>query len=212
MSTHIHGSAELARTAAEPHDVVLQALDADPLTAVAWTSAHLVAVDQVLYGAMRRHVPRARTRLRLVRQVDRDLQRAVCRLDRRLTGDHHLAELPVEQLAHEVRTCLHEHAQVESTVLDALVDELSEDHLQRLTLRLNDVMATAPTRPHPHTRHTPLSGLVARIDAEVDRARDLMDNRVVDTGRPRRAVRPLGRWGAYLTGTPYASSGADRPR
>jgi hypothetical protein len=212
MSTHVHGSTALARTAAEPHDVVLQALDEDPLAAVAWTSAHLVAVDQVLYRAMRRHVPGARARLRLVREVDRDLQRAACRLDRRLTGDHHLAELPVEQLAEQVRTCLHEHAQVESTVLEALAEALPEDDLQQLAVRMSDVMATAPTRPHPHTRHTPLSGLIARIDAEVDRVRDVMDNRVVATGRPRRAVRPLGRWGAYLTGTPYASSGADRRR
>jgi hypothetical protein len=212
MSTHIPDSAELARSAAEPHDVVLQALETDPLAAVAWTSAHLVAVDQVLYAAMRRRVRGSRPRLRLARKVDRDLQRAVCRLDRRLTGDHHLAELPVEQLADEVRACLHEHAQVERTVLDALAAELSVDDLQQLAARLTVALATAPTRPHPHTRHTPLSGLVARIDAEVDRARDLMDNRVVDTGRPRRAVRPLGRWGAYLTGTPYASSGADRPR
>lgn len=207
MSTHSASSTALTRTVAEPHDIVRQALDDDPLTAIAWTSAHLVAADQVLYTAMSRRVTGSRARLRLVRQVDRDVQRAICRLDRRLTGDHHLAELPVEQLADEVRAALHEHEQVEQVVLEALSEVMSEQDLQRLAGRLTDVMATAPTRPHPHTRHTPLAGLVSRIDAEVDRVRDVMDNRVVATGRQRRAARPLGRWGCYLTGTPYASAG-----
>lgn len=206
MSTHSATSAALTRSVAEPHDVVLQALDADPMTAIAWTSAHLVAVDQVLYAAMHRRVAGARPRLRHAREVDRDLQRAICRLDRRLTGDHHLAGLPVETLADEVRAALHRHDQVEHTVLEALSQVLSERDLQGLALRLDEVMTTAPTRPHPHTRHTPLSRLVSRIDAEVDRVRDVMDNRVVATGRPRRAARPLGRWGCYLTGTPYASA------
>jgi hypothetical protein len=211
MSTHSASSTALTRTAVEPHEVVLEALDSDPLTAIAWTSGHLVAVDQVLYAAMRRRVAGAGPQLRVVRDVDRDLQRALCRLDRRLTGDHHLAELPVEQLADEVRAQLQVHEQAERSVLDVLSGVLSEGDLELLVDRLGQVMATAPTRPHPHTRHTPLSGLVARIDAEVDRVRDVMDNRVVTTGRPRRQVRPLGRWGCYLTGTPYASA-PDAPR
>ncbi len=55
----------------------------------------------------------------------------------------------------------------------------------------------------PLTGHMPLAGLVGRLDACVDRVRDLMDNRVVPTPRRSRTARQPGRWGCYLMGTPY---------
>lgn len=217
-----NGSRQLALRAAvtEPHARALEALDGDapdvPI-AVAWCSAHLVAADRMLYAAVQRRVPDGRRLVRGARQIDHTLQQAVCRLDRRLTGDQHLADVPVAVLVDQVRELLQAHADAEHQlvlVLEALLDRPEQ---QQLAASLSAATGDAPTRPHPHTRHTPASGLVARVDAAVDRARDAMDNRVVSVGRRQRATRPVGRWGSYLLGTPYPNDAgrqqrADAPR
>lgn len=198
---------DLIAVVTEPHTQARAALDEPDqgaLPAVAWCSAHLAAADTVLYASAQRHLPRgARDQLRPARRADHTLQQAICRLDRRLTGDVHLVHLPVDRLADEVRQALEAHELAERRLVAMLQSLLSEQELQELADRMTAATVAAPTRPHPHTRHTPAARLVARIDAGVDRARDVMDNRVAPLGRRGRPARPLGRWGAYLTGTPY---------
>jgi hypothetical protein len=206
MSTAPDLAVDLLAVVSEPHSHALAALDepeGEGLAAVAWCSAHLVAADRVLYAAVRKSVPRGRRELRAVRAVDHALQHAVFRLDRRLTGAVHLVALPVAVFAADVRTALRAHADAERRLVELLQERLSPQEQQALADALPAAMADAPTRPHPHTRHTPLAGLVARVDAGVDRVRDVLDNRVAPLGRRRRPARPMGRWGAYLTGTPY---------
>lgn len=189
-----------------PHDLALTALtqpDPGPLAAVAWCSAHLVAVHRVLYTAARRQLPDGRRCVRAQRVVDHRLQQALCRLDRRLTGDTHLSGVPVEELVDEVRARLHGHAEAEGDMVGELMTALGREQQEQLGTRLAKAMRCAPTRPHPHTRHMPLAGLVSRLDACVDRARDSLDSRVVPTPRRSRAAREPGRWGCYLMGTPY---------
>lgn len=215
MSNDVGNPVDLLAVASEPHDRALAALEDrhGPLAAVAWCSMHLAAADRVLYAAARRRVPGGRQRVSALRAVDRGLQQALCRLDRRLTGDVHVADVPVATLADEVRDRLRRHAEAERELVEALVTALPATEREKLAHRLARAMATAPSRPHPHNRHTPLSALLCWADALVDRARDAMDNRVDPTGRPVRAARPLGRWGCYLMGTPYPSDAvpADRP-
>lgn len=191
-----------------PHDLALAALrevDPGPLAAVAWCSAHLVAVHRVLYAAARRRLPDGQRCVRAQRASDHRLQLALCRLDRRLTGDTHLSSIPVQELADEVRARLHDHAEAEQDLVAGLLTVLSAAEQEQLGTRLAQAMQRAPTRPHPHTRHMPLAGLVSQLDACVDRLRDLMDNRVVPTPHRIRAAREPGRWGHYLMGTPYPS-------
>lgn len=212
-----NGSRELSLRAAvtEPHDRALGALDdaaPDAPVAVAWCSAHLAAADHVLYAAVQRHVPDGRRRVRGARQIDHAFQQAVCRLDRRLTGDLHLSDVPVEVLVDQVRKLLQAHTEAEHELvldLEALLDRREQ---QELAASLSAATGDGPTRPHPHTRHTPASGLVAWVDAAVDRARDAMDNRVVSVGRRQRATRPVGRWGSYLLGTPYPTDADTQQR
>jgi hypothetical protein len=191
-----------------PHEIAVTALDgsdAGSLAAVAWCSAHLAAADRALYAAAERHLADGRRRVRALRAVDHRLQQALCRLDRRLTGDAHLCEVPVDDMADEVRRRLHEHAEAERAVVAELATVLDSEQQERLIHRLAAAMRHAPTRPHPHTPHTPLSGLVTHVDAGIDRIRDLMDNRVVPTPQVTRPVRVPGRWGCYVMGTPYPS-------
>lgn len=206
--TATSATTDLLAVASEPHDRALSALDdpwADGLAAVAWCSAHLVAVDCVLYGAVQRHVPGSRDDLHVARAADRLLQATVLRLDRRLTGDVHLAQVPVEELTGDVRDALDEHARCERRLVAQLRALLTAQELHELADGLRSATDAAPTRPHPYTRHTPLSRLVASVDALVDRARDVMDNRVTPVNHRRRQVRPAGRWGCYLMATPYPS-------
>lgn len=206
-------STDLLAVVSEPHLRAMSALefpDAHVLPAVAWCSAHLAAVDRVLYGAVRRHVPRSRQRLHAARQVDHHLQQAIFRLDRRLTGDVHLVGISVESLAGEVRQALEAHVEVERRLVAMLQALLSQQEQRELAAVLLAATAEAPTRPHPYTRHTPLAGVVASVDALVDRVRDVLDNRVAPLGRRRRRVRPAGRWGSYLMAAPYPTEQTTR--
>lgn len=205
MSTDVQ-NVDLLKAVDAEHDHVLAELEHPDRTgwaAVARCSAHLAAADCVLYGAARRRIRDGRLRLRSARSADASLQQALCRLDRRLTGDAHLAEVPLEDLARQVQDRLRAHADVERRLVRSLQVVLDLDEQQALLAALERAATNAPTRPHPHTRHTPLAALVARLDAGVDRVRDVMDNRVVTTGRAPRAIRPVGRWGSYLMGVPY---------
>lgn len=205
MSTDVQ-KVDLRSAVDTAHDHVLAEL-ADPArtgwAAVARCSAHLAAADCVLYRAARRRVRDGRLRVRSARAADRALQQALCRLDRRLTGDVHLAGVPLEDLAGQVRERLRAHAELERSLACSLQVVLAPEERQALVDALQRAATSAPTRPHPHTRHTPLASLVARLDAGVDRVRDVMDNRVVATGRAVRPARPAGRWGSYLMGVPY---------
>ena len=200
-------SSDLLAVVSEPHTRAIDALDEPEqgaLPAVAWCSAHLAAVDTVLYGTVHHRLGRGgRQQLRLARRADHALQQAIFRLDRRLTGDVHLVHLPVQEVAEEVRRALRAHADAEARVVAMLQSMLSAQEQAELADDLSAAMADAPTRPHPHTPHTPLARLVARVDAGVDRVRDVLDNRVAPLGRRVRPARPMGRWGAYFTGTPY---------
>jgi hypothetical protein len=206
MSISVRGADDLSAAVTSPHDHVREALE-DPWrgrsAAVAWCSAHLAASDRVLYPAALRHDPRLRGPVRAARAVDHRLQQVLCRLDRQLMGDAKLDHVPVPELAEQVRQALGDHTEAEGGLLTQLQELLTPEEQQVLADRMAEVQAHAPTRPHPHTRHTALAPVIGWLDALVDRARDVMDNRVDPTGRPGREVIPPGRWGCYVMGVPY---------
>lgn len=206
MSMAAQGVDDFRAAVARPHVHTREALD-DPSrhgsVAVAWCSAHLAAVDLVLYPAALRAVPERRREVRAARAVDHRLQQALCRLDRRLTGGSSVDRVPFATLHGRVREALRVHEEAERELVDALSSVLSPGELHEMAQRLACAMDAAPRRPHPHTRHTPLAPLVAWCDALADRVRDAMDNRVAPFGRPRCAVRPPSRWGSYFLGVPY---------
>lgn len=205
---------DLPTAACAPHEMAFAALndaEGSAFAAVAWCSAHLVAAHRVLYSAAAKRLPDGGTRVRAQRAIDHRLEQAVCRLDRKLTGDTHLCNISVAELADEVRGVLKQHAEGEAALVAELTTVLDQHEQEELTASLAKAMRCAPTRPHPHTRHMPLGGLVSRLDACVDRARDLMDNRVVPTPYTARPTRTPGRWACYLMGTPYpAVTAAER--
>lgn len=197
---------DLSSLTASAHEHVVRALDEPEMqgpAGVAWCSAHLGAVDAVVYAEAHRRVPEERDLLQAARAADGVLQHALGRLDRRLTGDTHLDHVPIEQVVEEVLSALDGHARAETRLLEPLGRALSVDERGALADRLEAATVQAPTRPHPHVPHTPFAPLVERLEAVVDRLRDAMDNRVGAIGRLPKAPRPLDRWGSYLTGSPW---------
>lgn len=205
--TTTHQSLGLVDAVDHPHERALAALD-DPttssLTAVAWAATHLAAVERVLYPAAARALPSGDRRVRAQRGCDRRLHRALWRLDRRLTGDANIADEPVGELEDEVRAGLRQHSDGERALVAELERTLDDDAQRELAADLDEIVRLAPTRPHPDTPHTRLTGgLLFRLDAMADRFRDLMDGREVPTPRRSRPPRIPGRWGSYLMGLPY---------
>ena len=203
---------DLPTAACAPHEMAFAALDdaeGSAFAAVAWCSAHLVAAHRVLYAEAAKRLPDGARRVRAQRAVDHRLEQAVCRLDRKLTGDTHLCATSVTELAEDVRGVLSEHAAGEAELVADLIGVLDDEEQEQLATRLARAMRCAPTRPHPHTRRLPLGALVSRLDACIDRARDLMDNRLAPTPYAARAPRTPGRWGCYLMGTPYPTAPVD---
>jgi len=145
------------------HERAFAALDdpaANSLVAVTWASAHLAAVEKVLYPLAARTLPGGRDRVRAQVAVDHRLQQVLWQLDRRLTGDVHLRAIPVDVLEAEVRRALHEHATGERSLVTDVQAVLRPRQRRALDDGLARAMLRGPTRPHPHTRHGRFSGAV----------------------------------------------------
>lgn len=192
------------------HERASAALDdpaASSLVAVTWASAHLAAVQKVLYPLAIRRLPGGRDRVHTQLAVDHRLQQVLWQLDRRLTGDVHLRSTSVDVLEAEVRRALHEHAVGERTLVTDLEGVVEPRQRRALADGLATAMLRGPTRPHPHTPHGRYgAGLVFWFDGVLDRARDGLDSRIVPTPHRTGASRPMTRWGAYAMGSP-----SDRP-
>ncbi len=201
------GPALLRYALEHPHEAALAALH-DPevgsLAAVTWAATHLAAVTRVLHPLARRTLPHGRSRLRVVVDADRRLQRALWRLDRRLTGDVHGSTQEVAALEAAVAVALAEHARHETALVDELVRQLPESEQGPLAVRIGDAVRRAPTRPHPDAPVAgAAAGLAYRLDAGADHLRDLFDNRSVPTPHDERVPQVPGRWGAYVMGQPF---------
>ena len=181
------------------------------LVAVTWASAHLAAVARALHPVVERTLPDGRERVRGQRQVDRALQQALWELDRRLTGDVHLARVPVPVLEERVRETLTAHEQSEHGLVTALLARLDEAQVAALGEHLDACLLRGPTRPHPDTGQGRLTGAAGFwFGGVVDRVRDALDSRDVPTPHRVPVPRQVSRWGAYVMGLPFDSTRSGR--
>ena len=188
------------------HERAFAALDdpgANSLCAVTWASAHLAAVQKVLYPLATRTVPEGQGRVHAQLAIDHRLQLVLWQLDRRLTGDVHLSSQSVDVLEAEVRRTLQEHTAGERSLVTDLEAALEPRQRRALRVGLARAMLRGPTRPHPDTRHGRFSSRLAFwFDGVLDRVRDGLDSRIVPTPHRTGASRPMTRWGAYALGSP----------
>src|SRR5688500_7134924 len=114
---------DLASLVTASHELARTALEAGPPGAegaVAWLSSHLAAMDCVVHAAVKHALPEGHRRVHELQTCDHLLQQSVLRLDRRLTGDVHLADLPLRVFVDDVRADLRAHVQLEGRAVDDL--------------------------------------------------------------------------------------------
>jgi len=193
----------LAATIEAAHERALRALSDNraPLDAVVWLSAHLAAMDRVVYPAVRRHVAGADSAVREQERLSSELQHTLRTLEQVLSGDATARRLGHAALIDHLVTLLSTHAAEEHQLLDALGRAVGADEADRLMARYERAVTVGPTRPHPHTPH---EGLAVRTQFILNKWRDhvldVLDARHVPIPKQRRSVPRPGRWGQYLLG------------
>jgi hypothetical protein len=172
----------------------------DVSDAIAWLSAHIGAVEQVVHPVVRRHLSDGASRLAAQRGVDHELKTVL-----RLIERHHSGDVQVALVEHDAREVLLrralEHAEHEEVILRAVDRSLTAQERRLLVIRYQRALRDAPTRPHPHLpNHGPLRSLGYRLSRIRDRALDVMDSRSVPVPRRARTTVPTGKWGLFLLG------------
>ncbi|ABD09676.1 hypothetical protein UK99_16410 [Frankia casuarinae] len=180
--------------------------------AVAAVSAHLSAMESVVYPEMARRVVGGRARVADLGRLARRCSSVMRGIEQYVQGDLNRPAEPVANLRRDLAALMVEHATLEDELLRELMAELSDDERRDLLDRFSDAMRHAPTRPHPHLLHSRLFGgsLAARLTGYWDHLLDVMDAREVP-GAPRRAPVPAGLWGWYLLGRPTAPAAGETP-
>lgn len=204
---------ELGHGFAVAHAHAVQALDERaPLVVVTWLSAHLATTDRLLHPVVRSTLADGRGRVDALRRTDHVLLDALWRLDRHTTGDVHQGRVDGEVLLEAVRRALAAHVAAEEALLTLLRTALGPEGAGQLEARLNALLPHSPTRPHPEVWRVPgLAGATFRLEALLDRSRDLLDSRVVPTPRVPVTVTPMTRWGRWATAAGHAREAGHLP-
>ena len=192
----------LAVTAAAAHNRARAAL-ARPdrvMDAVVWLSAHLTAMEHVVYPFIRTNLPMHRADLEVQRRLTRRMQRTLRLLEQHLAGDGLAPPGSSDRLRGELMALIDEHEAGEAALLACLSDIADEAALD-LAERYDQAIGHGPTRPHPHGPHRgKLGALTYTLDAARDHILDVLDSRHVPLPRPPRPHQEVGRWGRYLLG------------
>jgi hypothetical protein len=193
------------------HDRALVALTDEPWRpgeVVVWLSAHLAAVEHVLYPAAKRAGIDAgfldRQRISTHR-----LLLSVRTLEHVAAGGPVPRGLPLPVLRDELVDAVVAHAADEHDLLARLVDRLSHDDAAMLLRQYGEALGRGPTRPHPWGPHRGVwERITFAVDAFRDHLLDILDARVVTLPkqRNRRAKKPT-KWGHYLLGQPLDGNG-----
>lgn len=177
-----------------------QALHASD-AAVAAVSAHLSAMESVVYPEMAARLPGGRGRVADLSRLARRASSVMRGIEQYIQGDLNRPSTSVADLRRDLATLLGDHAVLEDELLRELAESLSEEERTELREHFADAMRHAPTRPHPHLGHSRVFGgsLAVRVLGRWDHLLDVMDAREV-AGAPVRAPAPAGLWGWYLLG------------
>ena len=196
--------APLSETATAAHDRARTALTGPAsrtMDAVVWLSAHLTAMEHVVYPFVRATLPTSRTELDQQRRLTRRMQGALRSLEQRWSGDGLAPAGSSDQLRSQLTVMLAEHEQGEEALLARLLDTISDEAALTLAESYGHAIGHGPTRPHPHGPHRGKLGRVTyALDAARDHILDVLDSRHVPLPRTAQPHRQVGRWGRYVLG------------
>ena len=144
------------------------------------TSRHLAAVDEVLLPEVCRRLPDGKQHAKAYLVEARHLEQAIARLKARLYGEVHVVHLPLQGVWQDVTDQLTRHNDLERELVRELCADLDASTCDDLASRIYHAELRAPTRAHPYTPHTGLTGVAARrLFAFADRFWDNAQSRVV---------------------------------
>lgn len=194
----------LTRSIAAAHDraqAILTGSGDGAMDAVVWLSAHLAAMEHVVYPVMADLLTEQRADLARLRPLTRRMLRGLRTLEQRHAGDGQMAGRSVEELHERLLTTMDAHVALECALLTRLVAALGDDATVGLARRYEAAVGRGPTRPHPHGPHRGrLGGIAYALDALRDHVLDVLDSRNLPLPKDEPAQREVGRWGRYLLG------------
>ncbi len=139
----------------------------EPATLVSEVSTHLVAETQLLYPAVRRHLPEADVTVDGLLETDHDLEELLARLDHDEGGTTTPASRMSELFAAHVRQ--------QESLFPALRQAAGSEELRRLGDALGPTVMEAPTHPHPHLpREGTFEVISDAVASSVDHLRDAL--------------------------------------
>ena len=131
--------------------------------------AHLVAEAQVLYPALRRHLPDADPAVDALVETDHRIEEALAQLDHDGAGAEHSA--PLAELARLFAS----HVSDQERLFAELRPAAGDEELSRLGDVLGPVIMEAPTHPHPRLpREGRLEAIADSVASTVDHVRDAL--------------------------------------
>ena len=172
-------------------------------TCLATLSRHLAAVQEVLYPAVRRHLP-PEGKAWVADQVHlaRHIERVMRVIEGSLYGEVHDLLLSRQQMWDELIRLLDDHDRAEEEAVAVLLQRLTPDQQESFGAAFAGAVRRTPTRPHPYSPHSQALGRWSnRMWSLADRAMDEMDGRVIPH-EPPKPPSPKTLWGQYLLGQP----------
>lgn len=129
---------------------------------------HLVAEAQLLYPALRRHLPDADDAVDDLLDVDHEIEEAMEEVEASRPD-------PDPEAVAELNALLARHFGGQERLFASLRQSADPDELRRLGEALGLTLAQAPTHPHPHLpREGPLEVIADTVASGVDHLRDVM--------------------------------------
>jgi hypothetical protein len=179
----------------------LTGADAPVMDAVVWLSAHLTAMEHVVYPVMATFLTDHQKDLDRQRAATRRMHRGLRLLEQRCAGDGLIRIDSLGGRPDRLLVMMDEHAARERELLARLVEALDEQAASSLAVRYDEAVRHGPTRPHPHGPHRGQLGRLAyAFDAVRDHLLDTLDSRSVPLPKDAPRKRKVGRWGRYLLG------------
>lgn len=129
-------------------------------------AAHLVAETQLLYPAVRRHLPAEETVVDDLLEVDHRLEQLLVQVEK---------EGPAGRAGRELGALFGRHVSEQAGLFPQLRGAVDDEELRRLGGALGPTVMEAPTHPHPHLPdHGPLEVIADTVASGVDHIRDAL--------------------------------------
>jgi hypothetical protein len=148
--------------------------------AIVWLTAHIWAVNRVVYPAAERYLPAYQDMVRAHRVRTRELEHELRLLHERVSGDGRRASVDPSALSGRLVEALSKQTAADAQLVEMLSAAMPNAEWAEVLRDYGTASQQGPTRPHPHVPHSGVAGgLASRALSLVDRALDVMDSRIV---------------------------------